>query len=737
MKLKLRKGGWVWAGLISLFGVVVYPARGQGFYLVEKSQIFTQTSSAGAVADPSVPFEFSAEAVVGATMTLPTGGTQVLPYSSGNQNYRVGYFFSSKAALDAAYPDGTYGMSGPGIPALSFNLTPDTYPAVAPQLTNGSWNSGGVLVVDPTQSTTITVNTFTGFATSGLGGHMQIQIQGMTDNVQLNSEVISVANPFGIAVQSTPLTSITIPAGTLTSGRAYQGSVSFDTALTFSATTVPGAGVVALFSKALNFVVAAQAPGTSTPPPVIGSQPQNQTAVLGGSATINLGVTVGGSSQFGNLSSDWFFNGQLLNVDGTKYAPSTTGFGLTIKNLTAADAGNYTVRIINAGGIVNSNPATLTVTAAAGPTIASQPAAQTVPAGSTVVFNVAASGAPAPSYQWQRNGSPIAGATSATLVLTSLTGNNAAVAGNYSVVVSNGVGSPVTSAPAALNVVATPDVGRLINLSVLTDISAAVTNFTVATVVGGAGTSGTKPILVRADGPSLGALGVAGTIPDPQLTLFNSSSVAIVTNDNWGSDPTAVAALTTAMASVGAFAFTGAASKDAAVFQPALAPGGYTVQVSGVNGSVGTALAEIYDATPAGTYNASTPRLINVSALKQINVGGSLTLGFTVGGSTARTVLIRAIGPGLAGIGVTNGTLVDPQLTLYNSNSVAIAANNDWGGDPQISAAANRVGAFAIANPASKDAMLLITLASGGYTAKASGADGGGGLAIVEVYEVP
>ena len=42
-----------------------------------------------------------------------------------------------------------------------------------------------------------------------------------------------------------------------------------------------------------------------------------------------------------------------------------------------------------------------------------------------------------------------------------------------------------------------------------------------------------------------------------------------------------------------------------------------------------------------------------------------------------------------------------------------------------------------IANPSSKDSMLLMTLPPGGYTAQASGVGGVGGVAIVEVYEVP
>jgi hypothetical protein len=99
-------------------------------------------------------------------------------------------------------------------------------------------------------------------------------------------------------------------------------------------------------------------------------------------------------------------------------------------------------------------------------------------------------------------------------------------------------------------------------------------------------------------------------------------------------------------------------------------------------------------------------------------------------------VLIRAIGPGLAQLGI-QAPMADPQLTLFNSASAVVKSNNDWGGDQSITAAATQVGAFSISTATSKDAMLLVTLPPGGYTAQASGAGGTSGLVILEVYEVP
>ena len=97
-------------------------------------------------------------------------------------------------------------------------------------------------------------------------------------------------------------------------------------------------------------------------------------------------------------------------------------------------------------------------------------------------------------------------------------------------------------------------------------------------------------------------------------------------------------------------------------------------------------------------------------------------------------MLVRAIGPGLGVFGVP-GTMPDPKLELFSGANV-IAASDNWGGDASLTAAGKAVGAFAIADLQSKDAMILVTLAPGNYTAQVTGS-GSGGVALVEVYEVP
>jgi hypothetical protein len=97
-------------------------------------------------------------------------------------------------------------------------------------------------------------------------------------------------------------------------------------------------------------------------------------------------------------------------------------------------------------------------------------------------------------------------------------------------------------------------------------------------------------------------------------------------------------------------------------------------------------------------------------------------------------VLLRAVGPTLAGYGVA-GTMADPQIALTTLSGTPLASNNDWGNDTTIALAASGVGAFSLlAN--SKDAALIVTLPAGAYTATVSGVSSTTGIALVELYDL-
>jgi hypothetical protein len=334
------------------------------------------------------------------------------------------------------------------------------------------------------------------------------------------------------------------------------------------------------------------------------------------------------------------------------------------------------------------------------------------------------------NYQWRRNGITVPSPAGANALLV-VSAASEADAGIYSCVVSNAAGT-VTSTAAALSVVSADatNPSRLANIAVRATINGSVP-LIVGFSVGGAGTSGTKSLLIRGAGPSLVALGVTTPLADPSLGLFSGTS-RVLDNDNWSGD-----AQVSALANqLGAFPFATATSRDAALTATAV-NGSYTAQLASNDSSSGTALAEIYDGSPV--FTADTPRLVNVSARTEVGGdSGVLIAGFVIAGPAARTVLIRGIGPALAEFGVGKA-LTDPQLALFREG-VPVATNDDWYDAPNsvsVAAAARSVGAFLLP-PTSRDAALLLSLPPGSYTAQLSStAASSVGNALVEVYEVP
>ncbi len=402
-------------------------------------------------------------------------------------------------------------------------------------------------------------------------------------------------------------------------------------------------------------------------------------------------------------------------LEGTPTAPGTYVIGLQ-GFWYGGESGGPTGK-----GISSVFPFTIIITTTA-PQFTVQPTSVAV-TGGTVILNAVAS--LALSYQWWRNGTMVVGANGPILRIE----NAAAAAGTYTCVASNGNGS-ATSNPATVSIVSTNNVGRLINISTRSQVGTGANIQIAGFVVGGSGVSGTEPLLIRGSGPALTALGVGGALPDPQLELFSGSTL-LATNDGWlGAADVAATAATD-----GAFAWSDPMSHDSAlIFSPA--PGAYTAQISGEANDTGVALVEIYDSTPAATYNPSEPRLVNISARVQVGTGGDVLIaGFVIGGVTAKTVLIRASGPALVPFGVAD-TLSDPELTLFSGTTV-LASNSGWAGVSEIAGAAAAVGAFGWNDPKSADSALLMTLPPGAYTAEIASASGGTGVALVELYEVP
>ncbi len=163
-------------------------------------------------------------------------------------------------------------------------------------------------------------------------------------------------------------------------------------------------------------------------PLAITSQPAGLSRYVGDSATFSVAAVKNGPFAY-----QWRFEGMDL--------PGKMSSALTLNNLTAGNAGNYSVVVTNPYGSLGSAPAFLNVVNSK-PVITAQPAGRgAYPAGNTS-FQVTADGSKPLFYQWLFNGTNIANATGSTLSLTNLNSTNA---GNYTVLVSNAAGSTLSS----------------------------------------------------------------------------------------------------------------------------------------------------------------------------------------------------------------------------------------------------------------------------------------------------
>jgi sugar lactone lactonase YvrE len=135
-----------------------------------------------------------------------------------------------------------------------------------------------------------------------------------------------------------------------------------------------------------------------------------------------------------------------------------------------------------------------------------------------------------------------------------------------------------------------------------------------------------------------------------------------------------------------------------------------------------------------GNGKGRNDRLVNLSSRLRVTGGDasrSVVVGFVVTGEASKQILIRAVGPGLAGFGVRDA-LEQPVLVLRDSTGKTVAENDGWKNSPDVTSAGDRVGAFKLGN-GSRDAALLATLTPGAYTAQVTA--NGNGIVLVEVYD--
>ena len=126
-----------------------------------------------------------------------------------------------------------------------------------------------------------------------------------------------------------------------------------------------------------------------------------------------------------------------------------------------------------------------------------------------------------------------------------------------------------------------------------------------------------------------------------------------------------------------------------------------------------------------------TAQLQNISSRLLIQTGNNVGIaGFVVGGTDAKKLLIRGLGPTLAQFNVT-GVMQNPTLELHDGSGSLITTNDNWKDTQQAEFTATQ-----LAPPADVEAAILATLQPGAYTAIQADARGGTGVGLIEIYDV-
>ena len=287
--------------------------------------------------------------------------------------------------------------------------------------------------------------------------------------------------PFSVAATGTaPLTyqwqknSVAI-TGATSSSYTTPVTASSDNGAQFTVVVTNTAGSATSSAAILTVNAAPVAPSITT-------QPASQTVTAGQTASFSVAAT--GTAP---LTYQWQKNSVAIT--------GATSSSYTTPLTTNSDSGTqFTIVVSNTAGSITSSAATLTVNAApVAPSIITQPTSQTVTAGQTASFIVAATGTAPLSYQWKKNGAAISGATSPSYTTPATTGSDNGA--QFIVAISNTIGS-VASNAATLTV----NVPQPPSVSITSPANGATVSGTIAVSGTASDPVGVSSVQVQIDG---------------------------------------------------------------------------------------------------------------------------------------------------------------------------------------------------------------------------------------------
>jgi Domain of unknown function (DUF4091)/Immunoglobulin domain len=443
--------------------------------------------------------------------------------------------------------------------------------------------------------------------------------------------------------------------------------------------------------------------------PSITTQPTSQSVTAGQTATFSV-VATGTAA----LSYQWRKNNVAIGgATSSSYATLTT---------TTSDSGStFVVVVSNAAGTVTSAAATLTVNAApVAPRISTQPTSQTVTAGQTATFSVAATGTTPLSYQWQKSGVAISGATSSTYTTPATASSDSGT--QFTVLVSNTVGS-VTSSPATLTVNAVtvaPSITTQPTSQSVTAGQTATFNVTAAgttplsyqwrknsTAISGATSSTyTTPATASSDSGTQFTVLVSNTVgsvtSSPATLTVNAATVApSITTQPTSQTVTAGQTATFHVAASGtaplsyqwrknSAAISGATSSTYTTPATVSSDSGtqFTVLVSNTVGSVTSSPATLTVTSSAAFPAWVSPGLVRVGQTDAPGATSSISLSSARGETVDTQVIVQGPAGGLTNVNVTASSLTGPggvtisasNVTLYREHYLTVTGTASYGG---------------------------------------------------------
>ena len=363
-------------------------------------------------------------------------------FSSGQYPYRVIVTGSANTApAITTQPVGqavtvgnsvTFTAAASGTPTPTFQWKKDGVNIAG--ATNNSFTLASVVAGDAGSYTVVATNSVNSATSNPATLTVNAANTAPAFTTQPANQTVTVGNSvtFSAAASGTPTPTYQWKKGGVDIGGATGNTFTIASTVLGDAgtyTVVASNSVNSVTSNPANLTVGAVAVA-----PAFTTQPASQTVTAGNAVTLSAAAS-------GTPTPAYQWKKGGVDIGGA------TGNTYTIVSTVLGDAGTYTVVATNSVNAVTSNPATLTVNpATTAPVFTTQPGNRTTSVGSPASFTAAASGTPAPTYQWKKDGVAIGGATGATYLIAVV---GAGDAGVYTVVATNSVSS-VASDPATL-----------------------------------------------------------------------------------------------------------------------------------------------------------------------------------------------------------------------------------------------------------------------------------------------